>query len=150
MKAQLKLKKEEVQGSQSLLFVPLLEMTLKKPWKKRLSRESMKRFMGPIVRSKRHARWRMMKLINVESMSLAPRSLAGAHPRFSCRESGAIFGASQIYDNLLKAGKAKKICTACNRHLSDQEIVVFENYVRVFSLRMGYLQAHTPNSSKNK
>jgi hypothetical protein len=41
-----------------------------------------------------------------------------------------MIGASQIYERLLRTGKAKKTCTACNRHLNDGEMVVFERYVR--------------------
>lgn len=37
---------------------------------------------------------------------------------------------SQIYEKLLSVGKAKKTCTVCNRHLNDQEMVVFEKFVR--------------------
>jgi hypothetical protein len=67
----------------------------------------------------------------VESESSTPCGLAGTHSTLHCRDSGAILGASQIYETLLRTGKAKKTCTACNRHLNAQEMVVFENYVSV-------------------
>ncbi|KAH7924955.1 hypothetical protein BV22DRAFT_469854 [Leucogyrophana mollusca] len=38
-------------------------------------------------------------------------------------------GISHVYEALLKAGKAKKTCTACNRHLDDAELVVFEKFL---------------------
>jgi len=87
--------------------------------------------MDPTVPWRRHARWRATRLISVESESSAPCSLTGTHSASSCRDSGAILGASQIYETLLRTGKAKKTCTACNRHLDVQEMVVFENYVCV-------------------
>ncbi|KIJ61135.1 hypothetical protein HYDPIDRAFT_31645 [Hydnomerulius pinastri MD-312] len=38
-------------------------------------------------------------------------------------------GMAQVYENLLKAGKSKKTCQACNRHMDDKELAVFEKYV---------------------
>ncbi|KAJ7044129.1 hypothetical protein C8F04DRAFT_1228961 [Mycena alexandri] len=38
-------------------------------------------------------------------------------------------GSSQVYEGLLRAGKQKKVCTTCNRHMDDHEMVVFEKYV---------------------
>jgi hypothetical protein len=49
-----------------------------------------------------------------------------------CRLSGNLSGASQIYEKLLDEGKAKKVCTVCDRHLNDREMVVFEKFVRLF------------------
>lgn len=89
-----------------------------------------------------------MKLINVESMFFAPRDLDSAHHLFLCRDSGAILGANQIYETLLRTGKAKKTCTACNRHLDDQEMAVFENYVSAFGLSINSII--TPTSYKSK
>lgn len=80
-----------------------------------------------------------MKSINAEGLSFASTSLPDAHSRFLCRDSGAILGAGQIYETLLRTGKAKKTCTACNRHLDDQEMVVFENYVSVLGLLMNFI-----------
>jgi hypothetical protein len=87
--------------------------------------------MGPTVPWRRHVRWRTTRLTNVESEPSSHRKYASTHPALSCRDSGAILGASQIYETLLRTGKAKKTCTACNRHLNVQEMLVFENYVSV-------------------
>jgi len=73
-----------------------------------------------------------MKLTSVESGSPSPCRFANTHSALSRRDSGAILGASQIYETLLRTGKAKKTCTACNRHLNTQEMLVFENYVSAF------------------
>ncbi|KAJ7459863.1 hypothetical protein FB451DRAFT_1182155 [Mycena latifolia] len=43
--------------------------------------------------------------------------------------AGATTGSSSVYETLLRAGKQKKVCTACNRHMDDHELVVFEKYV---------------------
>jgi DNA repair protein RAD50 len=40
-----------------------------------------------------------------------------------------MLGTSTIYESLLRVGKQKKLCTACNRHLDDHEMIVFEKYV---------------------
>lgn len=45
------------------------------------------------------------------------------------RASGKKAGESQIYERFLKVGKQKKVCMACNRHLDDHELIVFEKYV---------------------
>lgn len=50
------------------------------------------------------------------------------------RQVGSLSGGSAVYESLLRVGKQKKLCTACNRHLSDQELVVFEKYVRPLEL----------------
>jgi DNA repair protein RAD50 len=34
---------------------------------------------------------------------------------------------------MLKAGKKKKVCTACNRHLDEEEMEVFEAYVSLYA-----------------
>ncbi|KAJ7784558.1 hypothetical protein B0H16DRAFT_1492970 [Mycena metata] len=39
-------------------------------------------------------------------------------------------GSSQVYEGLLRAGKQKKVCTTCNRHMDDHEMVVFEKYLK--------------------
>ncbi|KAJ7109736.1 hypothetical protein C8R43DRAFT_904551 [Mycena crocata] len=44
--------------------------------------------------------------------------------------AGATTGSSTVYENLLRMGKAKKVCTACNRHMDDHELVVFEKYLK--------------------
>ncbi|KAF9463040.1 hypothetical protein BDZ94DRAFT_1362864 [Collybia nuda] len=43
--------------------------------------------------------------------------------------NGSLAGGSAVYESLLRVGKQKKTCTACNRHLNDQELVVFEKYM---------------------
>jgi hypothetical protein len=40
-------------------------------------------------------------------------------------------GMSQVYEQILKVGQAKKRCTACNRGLHDNEMAGFEKYVRI-------------------
>ena len=81
----------------------------------------------------------------MESEFPIPCDLAGTHSTLHCRDSGAIFGASQIYETLLRTGKAKKTCTACNRHLNVQEMVVFENYVSVLGLLLVELINDNPS-----
>ncbi|KAF9219190.1 hypothetical protein BS17DRAFT_718386 [Gyrodon lividus] len=39
-------------------------------------------------------------------------------------------GMAQVYETLLKVGKAKKTCQACNRHMDDRELAVFEKYLK--------------------
>ena len=85
--------------------------------------------MDPTVPWKKRARWRATRLTNAESESPTLYCFADTRPTLNCRESGAILGASKIYETLLRTGKAKKTCTACNRHLNTQEMVVFENFV---------------------
>ena len=87
--------------------------------------------MDTTVPWRRHARQRTWRSTNAEGESFASYKLAGTHSTRCYRDSGVIFGASQIYETLLRTGKAKKLCTACNRHLNSQEMVVFENYVRL-------------------
>jgi len=89
--------------------------------------------MDPTVPWKQRARWRATRLISAESESSARCNLSGTHFALSYRDSGASLGASQLYETLLRTGKAKETCTACNRHLNSQEMVVFENYVSMFS-----------------
>lgn len=40
-----------------------------------------------------------------------------------------MLGTSSIYESLLSVGRRRKICGACNRHLTDQEFLVFEDHV---------------------
>ena len=44
-------------------------------------------------------------------------------------ESSNKAGMGQVYEQILKAGKANKTCTACNRGLNAKEMAVFEKYV---------------------
>ncbi|KAF9013278.1 hypothetical protein BDQ17DRAFT_1386857 [Cyathus striatus] len=43
--------------------------------------------------------------------------------------AGSLVGTSSVYESLLKAGKQRKVCAACNRHLDDHELIVFEKYL---------------------
>jgi hypothetical protein len=52
------------------------------------------------------------------------------------RECGSMAGASQIYESLLRVGKQKKICTACNRGMDDHELIVFEKHVCHFLVHL--------------
>lgn len=45
-------------------------------------------------------------------------------------ETGNKAGMVEVYETFLKVGKAKKTCQACNRHMDDRELAVFEKYVR--------------------
>jgi hypothetical protein len=107
--------------------------------------------MGPTLLWKQHAKWRTRKSISVEGMTCTSCSLISTHSTPSLRDSGAIIGASQIYETLLRTGKTKKTCTACNRHLNTEEMVVFENYASVPCLPMNStLMNLAPTSSKSK
>ncbi|KAJ7250863.1 AAA domain-containing protein [Mycena haematopus] len=44
--------------------------------------------------------------------------------------ANATAGSSSVYDHMLRLGKQKKVCTACNRHMEDHEVVVFEKYLK--------------------
>ncbi|KAF7365212.1 DNA repair protein rad50 [Mycena venus] len=44
--------------------------------------------------------------------------------------ASATAGSSSVYEHLLRVGKQKKVCTACNRHMDDHEVVVFEKYLK--------------------
>ncbi|KAJ6613278.1 P-loop containing nucleoside triphosphate hydrolase protein [Mycena sp. CBHHK59/15] len=44
--------------------------------------------------------------------------------------AGATTGSSAVYEHLLQTGKKKKVCTACNRHMDDHDLVVFEKYLK--------------------
>jgi len=90
--------------------------------------------MGPTVPWRQPVRWQTTRLTSAESKPPSPCGFANSHSVPPCRDSGAILGASQIYETLLRTGKAKKTCTACNRHLNTQEMLVFENFVSIFYL----------------
>lgn len=47
---------------------------------------------------------------------------------------GNLIGGSAVYESLLRVGKQKKLCAACNRHLNNEELAVFEKHVRNFFL----------------
>lgn len=44
-------------------------------------------------------------------------------------ETSGKAGMVEVYQTFLKVGKAKKTCQACNRHMDDRELGVFEKYV---------------------
>jgi hypothetical protein len=50
-------------------------------------------------------------------------------------ETSGKAGMLEVYQTFLKVGKAKKTCQACNRHMDDRELAVFEKYVRLWYLR---------------
>ncbi|KAG6830973.1 hypothetical protein H0H87_006624 [Tephrocybe sp. NHM501043] len=43
---------------------------------------------------------------------------------------GNLAGGSSIYENFLRIGRQQRLCKACNRHLSDEELVIFETYMQ--------------------
>ncbi|KAH0832358.1 P-loop containing nucleoside triphosphate hydrolase protein [Lanmaoa asiatica] len=45
-------------------------------------------------------------------------------------EKGGKAGMVEVYQTFLKVGKAKKTCQACNRHMDDRELAVFEKYLK--------------------
>ncbi|KAF8552026.1 hypothetical protein OG21DRAFT_1486552 [Imleria badia] len=45
-------------------------------------------------------------------------------------ESSGKAGMVEVYETFLKVGKAKKKCQACNRHMDDRELAVFEKYLK--------------------
>ncbi|KAG5639217.1 hypothetical protein H0H81_005696 [Sphagnurus paluster] len=69
------------------------------------------------------------EVIEHESLDAAIKEAAGelGHRK---QLDGNLSGGSAIYESLLRTGKQKKLCTACNRHLNDQEFVVFEKYLQ--------------------
>jgi DNA repair protein RAD50 len=54
-------------------------------------------------------------------------------------------GMAEVYETLLKVGKDKKTCQACNRHMDDRELAVFEKFVR-FHVTFLCLLALTPGT----
>ncbi|KDR82825.1 hypothetical protein GALMADRAFT_112894 [Galerina marginata CBS 339.88] len=46
--------------------------------------------------------------------------------------TGKSLGTSSVYESLLKEGKRKKVCGACNRHLNNEDLVVFEKQMKDF------------------
>jgi hypothetical protein len=67
-------------------------------------------------------------------------------------ESSNKVGMGQVYEQLLKAGKERKLCTACNRGINAEEMVVFEKYVRdvMRVLHERHLLSVIVYSSRNK
>ncbi|KAJ4491459.1 hypothetical protein C8J55DRAFT_421658 [Lentinula edodes] len=55
---------------------------------------------------------------------------AFAQLNFAKEEVHVGAGAAKVYERILQAGKQKKKCTACNRHMDDDELHVFEKYLK--------------------
>lgn len=45
-------------------------------------------------------------------------------------------GLGRAYEGLLKSGLTKKTCSACNRHMNDSEMKVFEKFVSPFFMAL--------------
>ncbi|KAG6379376.1 P-loop containing nucleoside triphosphate hydrolase protein [Boletus reticuloceps] len=45
-------------------------------------------------------------------------------------EASGKAGMVEVYETFLKVGKAKKTCQACNRHMDDRELAVFDKYLK--------------------
>ncbi|KAG0697633.1 P-loop containing nucleoside triphosphate hydrolase protein [Suillus ampliporus] len=60
------------------------------------------------------------------------QALSSAQGELSLRktESSNKAGMGQVYEQILKTGQTKKLCTACNRGLDAKEMVVFEKYLK--------------------
>ncbi|RDB18009.1 DNA repair protein rad50 [Hypsizygus marmoreus] len=67
--------------------------------------------------------------VDQESLDVAIKeaSVELSHRKTS---AGILSGGSSVYESMLRIGKQKKLCTACNRHLDDNELVVFEQYLQ--------------------
>ncbi|KAG1899589.1 uncharacterized protein F5891DRAFT_1189393 [Suillus fuscotomentosus] len=57
-------------------------------------------------------------------------ALSLAEKELEIRKNECKPGVSQVYEQILKAGQAKKRCTACNRGLHDNEMAGFEKYLK--------------------
>ncbi|KAG2155166.1 P-loop containing nucleoside triphosphate hydrolase protein [Suillus bovinus] len=53
-----------------------------------------------------------------------------AEEELNLRKEECKAGVSQVYEQILKAGQAKKRCTACNRDLHHNEMAGFEKYLK--------------------
>ena len=124
LKTQLNQKKMELKSGSSLTILSLSQANLLQTWNAR-SREGLitiRPWKRPLKRP--------------------PPSLTTEHRTFlsSCRNiilvlslfyslAGNMLGTSSIYESLLSVGRRRKVCGACNRHLTDQEFLVFEEHV---------------------
>ncbi|KAG6854661.1 hypothetical protein C0991_003309 [Blastosporella zonata] len=72
---------------------------------------------------------RLKNEVEAESLEAGIKEAAGevGHRK---QLDGNLVGGSAIYESLLRTGKQQKLCTACNRHLTDAEFVVFEKYMQ--------------------
>lgn len=60
-------------------------------------------------------------------------------------------GMADVYEKLLQLGKTRKRCAACDRHMSGQEMAVFEKYVcQTFPVATNLLTDKSFHSSKVK
>ncbi|KAG2030192.1 P-loop containing nucleoside triphosphate hydrolase protein [Suillus americanus] len=57
-------------------------------------------------------------------------ALPYAEEELEIRKNESKAGMSQVYEQILKVGQAKKRCTACNRGLHDNEMAGFEKYLK--------------------
>lgn len=57
-------------------------------------------------------------------------AISFAERELEMRKDESKAGVSQVYEQILKAGQAKKRCTACNRGLHDNEMAGFEKYLK--------------------
>lgn len=56
---------------------------------------------------------------------------------FDHSELGTMTGSSEVYERILKVGKEKSLCMACNRHIEDRELHMFEQHVRCMLVPLG-------------
>ncbi|KAG6818307.1 hypothetical protein H0H93_006082, partial [Arthromyces matolae] len=67
--------------------------------------------------------------VDAESLEAAIKEAAREYGHRK-QEHGHLSGGTTIYESLLNTGKQKRKCTACDRHLNDEEFVVFEKYMQ--------------------
>ncbi|KAG2126539.1 P-loop containing nucleoside triphosphate hydrolase protein [Suillus clintonianus] len=67
-------------------------------------------------------------------------ALSSAEGELELRKKESKAGVSQVYEQILRAGQAKKRCTACNRGLHDNEMVGFEKYLKE------QIKSHSPEA----
>ncbi|KAG1766114.1 P-loop containing nucleoside triphosphate hydrolase protein [Suillus placidus] len=72
-------------------------------------------------------------------------AISFAERELEMRKDESKAGVSQVYEQILKAGQAKKRCTACNRGLHDNEMAGFEKYVCVTRLKE-QIKNHSPEA----
>lgn len=69
-------------------------------------------------------------------------ALEFAEKELQIRKDESKAGVSQVYEQILKVGQAKKRCTACNRGLHDNELAGFEKYLKE------QIKNHSPEAVK--
>ncbi|KAG6903733.1 hypothetical protein DXG01_015261, partial [Tephrocybe rancida] len=72
---------------------------------------------------------RLKNEVEFETLELAIKE---ATREFGHRKKtdGNLSGGGAVYESFLRTAKQQKLCTACNRHLNDAELVVFEKYMQ--------------------